>query len=348
LLAKWRYYAINNRIISELPTMPPESRHTVFNTLVGRCRRYFLLAITGFILDGTIVPVARCGPFCYSAAVSESELSKPLGRTLQRKKIGSFVFVHHDYPKLAKRTSHSHPWLHLTIVRHGFYSRTLGSRNANYEAGSLSFLQTNDTHTDSYAPGSNCLHVVIPSDIEQALTRGLSPQGAADEIAVSLSARSSVALQREFRYADRNSPLIVETLLLDLISRHLKVIRDRYSARPRWLGLLLDYLDDTFDQEWNLPEIAAEMGVHPVYLCRTFSEHFNCTLGEHIRKLRVLRGWQLLAIGDATLAEVASLSGFADQSHFTRVFKSHFGLTPGEYRRRSLVGGPPNRKLSCE
>jgi AraC-like DNA-binding protein len=85
-----------------------------------------------------------------------------------------------------------------------------------------------------------------------------------------------------------------------------------------------------------------------VYLCRTFSEHFNCTLGEHIRKLRVLRGWQLLAIGDATLAEVASLSGFADQSHFTRVFKSHFGLAPGEYRRRSPVGGPPSRKLSCE
>jgi AraC-like DNA-binding protein len=176
----------------------------------------------------------------------------------------------------------------------------------------------------------------------------LSPQRAADEIPVSLSARSSVALQREFQYADRSSPLIVETLLLDLISRHLKVIRDRYSARPRWLGLLLDYLDDTFDQEWNLPEIAAEIGVHPVYLCRTFSEHFNCTLGEHIRKLRVLRGWQLLAISDATLAEVASLSGFADQSHFTRVFKSHFGLTPGEYRRRSLAGGPPNWKLSCE
>ena len=183
--------------------------------------------------------------------------------------------------------------------------------------------------------------------MEQELTRGLTAQGA-HEIPLGLSARFSVALQREFRYPDGNSPLIVEALLLDLVSRHLEVIRDKSSARPRWLGVLLDYLDDTFEQEWSLPEIAAEIGVHPVYLCRTFSEHFNCTLGEYIRKLRMLRGWQLLAIGDATLAEIASLSGFADQSHFTRVFKSHFGSTPGEYRRRSLTGGPPNRKLSCE
>jgi hypothetical protein len=37
---------------------------------------------------------------------------------------------------------------------------------------------------------------------------------------------------------------------------------DRSSARPRWLGSLLDYLDDTFEQEWSFTELAAEMGVH--------------------------------------------------------------------------------------
>jgi AraC family transcriptional regulator len=89
------------------------------------------------------------------------------------------------------------------------------------------------------------------------------------------------------------------------------------------------------------------MDVHPVYLCRTFSEQFDCTLGEYIRKLRTLRGWQLLTIGDGTLAEVASQSGFADQSHFTRLFKKQFGLTPGEYRRLSPPDMPFNPKLSC-
>ena len=279
-----------------------------------------------------------CGP----ASARASELSNPLRRVLDRKKIGSFVFVNHHYPKLAERASHAHPWLHLTMVRQGHYCRKLGRRTDNYQGGSLTFLQTNDRHTDSYSPESKCLHVVIPAEVEQRLTHDFGMQGTTGEVPTNLSARFSIALQSEFRRSDRESPLIVEALLCDLVSRHLNVIRDRSSARPKWLGALLDYLDDTFEQEWSLQNMAAEMGVHPVYLCRTFPEHFDCTLGEYIRKQRVLRAWQLLAIGDSTLAEIASQSGFADQSHFTRAFKNHFGITPGEWRRQ----GCPTRRSS--
>ncbi|WP_176518330.1 AraC family transcriptional regulator, partial [Pseudomonas faucium] len=37
------------------------------------------------------------------------------------------------------------------------------------------------------------------------------------------------------------------------------------------------------------------------------------------------------------LAEVAYRLGFADQSHFQRVFKAHVGVTPGQYRQGSAV-----------
>src|SRR5215471_3356414 len=103
----------------------------------------------------------------YAAHVSDGQLSKPLGRTLQRKEIGSFVFVHHDYPSQAARATHSHPWLHLTIVCRGLYSRTLGQQTFDYKAGALTFLQTDESHTDCYAPGSKCLHVVIPRNLEK-------------------------------------------------------------------------------------------------------------------------------------------------------------------------------------
>jgi AraC-like DNA-binding protein len=197
----------------------------------------------------------------------------------------------------------------------------------------MSFLQTNESHTDGYAAGSKCLHVVIPSNVEKALTSAFGSRGIVRCIFPDLSARASIALQREFRCTDSDSPVVIEALLLDLLSRQVDILRDRSVARPKWLATLLDYLDDTFEQEWTLANMAAEVGVHPVYLCRTFSEHFHCTLGEYIRKLRVLRGRQLLAIDDGTLAETALQSGFADQSHFTRVFRKYFGLTPSECRR---------------
>jgi len=39
-----------------------------------------------------------------------------------------------------------------------------------------------------------------------------------------------------------------------------------------------------------------------------------------------------LARDDARLADVALRAGFADQSHFTRLFRRHTGVTPGHYR----------------
>jgi hypothetical protein len=67
------------------------------------------------------------------------------------------------------------------MVHQGHYCRKLGRRTDNYQAGSLTFLRTNDSHTDSYAPGSKCLHVVIPSEVEQRLmlyvNRGIGTTG---------------------------------------------------------------------------------------------------------------------------------------------------------------------------
>ena len=286
-------------------------------------------------------------PQRHADAETDRDASAPLGRVLGRKKIGSCVFVHHDYPDLAEAARHSHPWLHLTMVRRGRYRRTVGRRTADYQPGSLSFLHTNDSHVDSYAPGSTCLHVVIPSEVEERVARAVGVQGRTGQLAPSLSARFFTALDSEFRCADDQSPAIVEALLLDLLGRYLNVIRDRSSARPRWLGLLLDYLDDTFEQKWSLESMATEMGVHPVHLCRTFSAHLGCTLGEYIRIQRVMRGCQLVAIGDDPLAQIASQSGFSDQSHFTRAFKSYLGVTPGTWRRwsvsRLMLRGAPRR-----
>jgi len=221
------------------------------------------------------------------------------------------------------------------MVSGGCYRRTVGGRTVDHHAGSLSFLRTNDSHTDFYAPGSTCLHVVIPPEIEETLARRVGVPGRTGQLNPTLSARFFSALQREFARTGGNSPLVVEALLLDLISRHLDVSRERTTARPSWLGLLLDYLDDTFEQTWSLEIMATEMGVHPVYLCRTFSEHLGCTLGEYIRLQRVMRGRQLLGLGAGSLAQIACQAGFCDQSHFTRAFKHQFGVTPGRWRRRN-------------
>jgi transcriptional regulator GlxA family with amidase domain len=43
----------------------------------------------------------------------------------------------------------------------------------------------------------------------------------------------------------------------------------------------------------------------------------------------------LLQDSTHSLAEVAYLTGFSDQSHFNRIFKKHTGKNPSEYRKKS-------------
>lgn len=63
----------------------------------------------------------------------------------------------------------------------------------------------------------------------------------------------------------------------------------------------------------------------------TTSKYFGCTLVDYMRKIKVDKALYYLNHTSKTLTEVAYECGFADQSHFTRVFKTYTGCTPKEF-----------------
>ncbi|WP_447740215.1 AraC family transcriptional regulator [Pseudomonas laurentiana] len=81
----------------------------------------------------------------------------------------------------------------------------------------------------------------------------------------------------------------------------------------------------------SLEVLAREAGLGRYQLIRAFRAATGFTPHAYLLNARVNRGRQLLGEGQ-TLAEVAYQLGFADQSHFQRVFKAHVGVTPGQYR----------------
>ena len=73
------------------------------------------------------------------------------------------------------------------------------------------------------------------------------------------------------------------------------------------------------------------------------ARQFRIMLGTSPHRYLLMRRLALARDGihrGRPLVEVASDAGFADQAHFTRVFKSAFGLTPARYR--ALRTGPPS------
>lgn len=102
------------------------------------------------------------------------------------------------------------------------------------------------------------------------------------------------------------------------------------------LGELIAHIEALDPGQLSLGTLAQQAGLGRYQLIRAFRAATGFTPHAYLLNARVNRGRQWLRDGLA-LAEVAYRLGFADQSHFQRVFKAHVGVTPGQYRQGSAV-----------
>ena len=124
-----------------------------------------------------------------------------------------------------------------------------------------------------------------------------------------------------------------ENLLLDVYKRFIATSGRKI---PDWAKELKEIIQDQIDTNLtlNLKEISQSLNVHPTYLSREYSKYFdNLSFGDYIRKLRIDKALELLKDSKYSLAEISYLTGFSDQSHFTRTFRKHTGKSPASYRK---------------
>lgn len=133
----------------------------------------------------------------------------------------------------------------------------------------------------------------------------------------------------------QNSPF--EKLLHEVYNKFLK--DKKASAKtPLWVKDLKNIIQDQIDAQFafDLKKISSELDLNPSYLSREFSKHFeDLNFGEYVRKLRIEKAIHLIENSTHTLTEIAYMTGFSDQSHFTRIFKLHTGKNPSAYRKKS-------------
>ena len=114
------------------------------------------------------------------------------------------------------------------------------------------------------------------------------------------------------------------------------------------LRRVLDYIGDNLAHDLSLETIAAVAGVSPYHFTRLFKQSVGLTLHRYVTQQRVSEAKRLLLAGRSSIADVAHLTGFADQSHLHRHFKAAYGITPGGLleQRKNLQGGSKNRQDS--
>lgn len=91
----------------------------------------------------------------------------------------------------------------------------------------------------------------------------------------------------------------------------------------------LELIDASPDSNLSVEFLANEVGLSAAHFARAFKETMGLAPHQYLLHLRLERARRMLDVEDAVLSDVAQRAGFADQAHFTRLFKREYGVTPG-------------------
>lgn len=141
----------------------------------------------------------------------------------------------------------------------------------------------------------------------------------------------------KYLHQQKHTQAPVERLLLEVYHKYLKKVHSKKA--PEWTKELKEMIQDQIDTNMtlSLQQVSNELEINPAYLSREFSKYFeNLSFGEYIRKLRIEKARHLIDTTNYSLTEIAYLTGFSDQSHFTRIFKKQTGQLPTIYRKNIL------------
>lgn len=96
----------------------------------------------------------------------------------------------------------------------------------------------------------------------------------------------------------------------------------------------LDYIKRNYAEKITLEDVAAHVYLSPSYFSRIFKEEVDISFNNYLNKVRIENSKRLLLNDELGLVEISQMSGFEDQSYFSKVFKRVTGVTPGKYRQR--------------
>lgn len=144
-----------------------------------------------------------------------------------------------------------------------------------------------------------------------------------------------------FGHAGHANELVVDYLLLALrgylaltyggVSSASKA--RRCGLAPWQLRIAKELMREHLADGISLKQVSAACRMSPSAFVRAFKKSLGSTPHQWLLSRRIEHAEDLLSDGNRSLVDVALTVGFADQSHFTRVFTRRVGVSPGAYRR---------------
>jgi AraC-like DNA-binding protein len=91
------------------------------------------------------------------------------------------------------------------------------------------------------------------------------------------------------------------------------------------------FIYDNYKSKITIADICDEIGCSKSTLITSFKREYGTTVNNYITDVRLGEAINMLKMGDRNIGEIATETGFSDQSYFSKVFSAKYGIPPSEY-----------------
>lgn len=100
---------------------------------------------------------------------------------------------------------------------------------------------------------------------------------------------------------------------------------------------IVTYFEDHYSEKISLDQIAENMYLSPFYISKIFKSETGDTPIRYLINVRLEKAKELLEEGDnSSIQEIASMVGYDDAYHFSKLFKKHYGISPSQARKKII------------
>lgn len=167
-----------------------------------------------------------------------------------------------------------------------------------------------------------------------ALLRSPGPSATLTDPDEVLHALKSLVLELDLQGDDGGA--LAQLLMAQVLFRIARLLAEsRQAGIPQtdlYVKQAIAYMQENYDRDIRLRDIAAAANLHPSYLQRLFKRQVGEPVTAYLTAHRMERAKMLLSHTDIPIADICEYVGVASRSYFHALFKKHAGMTPAEYR----------------
>ena len=97
----------------------------------------------------------------------------------------------------------------------------------------------------------------------------------------------------------------------------------------------VEYMKENYAKDLNMAVVSNHVSMNYTLFSYSFKQYTGNNFVNYLKNIRMEEAGRLLADTDLRVIEISQMVGYENEKHFMKVFKTHYGVSPSEYRKNA-------------